>query len=713
MNPLKDLHPVVRGFLVSLVAGLVGYLTILGILHLLGENHSNLEVLQFLTMSVVAWAIWALTKDLDIKVFYLLGIIAILFVSFYVVDFYIWNLITFSMLVLISMKLSLKVYGYNLYGIIASLLQVMIIVGASFILVMDSISYSIDEGFMILAAILFAIQGCTLALQVLYLESRGSVSQKLALGVLLRSSTMIVLTAVFTILLFVGTYWNSLGLLDTGYDVSHTDDDKYFQNIEFTPDSKAQPIPSERTYQKDDLIEHLIKRYESQEDPEETFDDLGMLYMLTGEEQYLDTFKEMILDDAEQGKFLDAGGSIKAWQHHVSNRLYFYIRINQMDPDAFNQDERDLITQWITNVNEYSYEVTLADVSYAVLFKQPPIGLYYNQDIGFGMLALMNGVYDLHGYETELIKENNRYIEEYASGWGKTWKNTDDGIVYHHTVWMQNAYLLYEFADVGTPEVARLGFEWMAYLSPVTGGIHPLYNTYDGHSGLETMVIGTYMFEDAGYRYLVDRYLEYDIANDESSDSYIGMDLWTDAVLADVPDMDSVVIYSPVGTNYDPKEIQPDKLVLRELIDGEELVIIVNLRSSGWHRYNGSGSVVSVVYGGRVLLEDNMMTERYYDWIPDGKAAHRDLKITNSELSIYQQRSNGKEQMLYQMTSFDENLGYSNNDNFIYSYETGDSEATVFVADGVELKISIKDSVLKIDYHDNDRVVKPILEERL
>ena len=87
--------------------------------------------------------------------------------------------------------------------------------------------------------------------------------------------------------------------------------------------------------------------------------------------------------------------------------------------------------------------------------------------------------------------------------------------------------------------------------------------------------------------------------------SYIGIDLWRDDVPSRQPEHRSVLIKGTTGTNRQVKELRPDKLALRKIVGNKELFILINLRSAGWHRYNGAGSIILAQHGGAVMLKDH------------------------------------------------------------------------------------------------------------
>ncbi|MDY6951494.1 MAG: hypothetical protein SWE60_08280, partial [Thermodesulfobacteriota bacterium] len=331
------------------------------------------------------------------------------------------------------------------------------------------------------------------------------------------------------------------------------------------------------------------------------------------------------------------------------------------------------------------------------LFKQKPLGLYYNQDIGFAMVAVLSKI--LEPRNKALVERNRKVLSEHAAGWVNNFRNTDDGIVYHQDVWIQNAYLLYKYAASGTLDNAKLSIDWIKYQSPYQTGVHPAYNNYSDNPApaLGPLLIGMALTGDPTYRYLADNYLQHMIEHSCYPLSYIGIDLWRDDLPSRQPEHQSMKITGTTGTDHQVKELRPDKLALRKIVDNKELFILINLRSAGWHRYNGAGSVIVVQYGGAVILKDRYEKKKHM-WLPKAKRVHSDKKITSGELNIVQKESSGIERLFLYLYSFDSNLKYANFGPFINDLVIDQHKARVQLDADSYLSIQVEDNRLVIDY---------------
>ena len=132
------------------------------------------------------------------------------------------------------------------------------------------------------------------------------------------------------------------------------------------------------------------------------------------------------------------------------------------------------------------------------------------------------------------------------------------------------------------------------------------------------------------------------------------------------------------------------------------------MRSSDWHRYNGSGSVVSVQMGDTVFLKDNYLIKKNR-WLPRAKQLHRDKKIGAGELNIWQKKAHGMEQLFFSLLSFDSHLEFSNYPNFIEHFEITPGRVEVKLDDETFLRISEKNNHLTIAYRHKNKT-RPILD---
>jgi len=549
------------------------------------------------------------------------------------------------------------------------------------------ISFSSDEGFMILQFALFIIYATFTFAQFTLLHrirpfGPPQVHHTPLVGLVKIGTLLLVVSA-----LFWGSYWNSLNLFSRDISMEDLNESAVFSELDFDPSVARY---DHRRLSKQDLIDFLLTQKGG-------IGRAGSLFCLTQDHAWGSSFKKQLMGEAKRGKFLNAGGSVKFWQFNVTERAYFYDRIRAIDDSIFSKQDSEIIEGWFERINLYAYKITLADVAYALLFKQKPLGFYYNQDIGFAMLAVLSNI--LETRNRVLVERNQRILSEHKAGWANNFRNTDDGIVYHHDVWVQNAYLLYEYAQCGNLENAKLSVDWIKHQSPYQTGVHPAYNNHSANPApaLGPLLIGIALTNDPTYRYLADNYLRYMIENNCYPASYIGIDLWRDDVPSRQPEHRSVLIKGTTGTNRQVKELRPDKLALRKIVGNKELFILINLRSAGWHRYNGAGSIILAQHGGAVMLKDHYEGKKH-NWLPKAKRVHSDKKITSRELNIVQKESSGIERLFFHLCSFDSNLEYSNFGPFINELVINQNKASVQLDTDSELSMKIEDSRLLIDY---------------
>lgn len=561
-----------------------------------------------------------------------------------------------------------------------------------FLIFLYKIDFSIDEGFLLLYVLLYALFIFFIYLSLFisdcaYRPKIDALSTKFFSYI----KAIIVFFGLWIILFSLG-YWHSMGLFGQSLAMDKFNTDIAFKTIDRWDEGES-TIFEHKYLKKEDFIKYLSGV------ENKNIGASGCLFLLSDNMEWGEKFKNELLAEAEARKFLDAGGSVKAWQYYVSERIYFYKKIIEKNPELFSLAENNIILSWLKDINEYSYKITLADYSYAYLFKQEPVGLYYNQEIGFGMLALF---YDLfRDTNPALALKNKQYLDKYTVGWKNNFRNTDDGISYHQNVWIQNAYFLHKYAQIGSLNNAKLSFDWVVNQTPIQSGTHPNYNSLSKDSSINSMLIAASLLNDGKYKYLAENMILNDMSKNIAPSSYIGLDLWDDNVISTQPEIKSYYISGPSGTNAKPKEIKPDKLVLRKIINNKELFILINLRSSGWHRYNGSGSVIMAKYGDKILLQDDII-EKNHAWLPKGKAQHRDKKITNKEIGIWQPESRGMEKLFYYLFSFDDTLKYKNYDKFIYKLEITPDNVKINLDKKNYLFIKIIDNQLKIYYNNEN-----------
>ncbi|MDY6986974.1 MAG: hypothetical protein SWQ30_02860 [Thermodesulfobacteriota bacterium] len=674
--------PLLRQLVITLVLATTCFFTVKFILYLLNEDYGNLSLpmtASIFFLNFIFAFVLSLKKDsnkLELGLYFILSLLLSFFAQTLLLIIPLLALFSLTCFLLAGNRSTVLHYtcylSFHLFYLVAF---------------WTKISFSADEGFMILQFGLFIIYATfTFAQLALLRRIRPFAPAQV------HDSPFVGLMKIGTLLLFVSalfwiSYWNCLNLFSQDISAEDLAESAVFSKLDFDA-GLAQY--DHRRLSKQDLIDFLLTQ-------EGGIGRAGSLFCLTQDHAWGSTFKKQLIREAKRGEFLTAGGSVKFWQFKVTERAYFYDRIKTIDDAIFSKQDCEIIEGWFEKINHYAYKITLADVAYAALFKQKPIGLYYNQDIGFAMLAVLSKI--LVARDKVLVEKNQRVLNEHAAGWVNNFRNTDDGIVYHHDVWVRNAYLLYKYAKYGTVVNAKLSIDWIKHQSPYQTGVHPAYNNHSVNTApaLGPLLIGIALTNDPTYRYLADNYLKYMIENNCYSTSYIGYDLWRDDVSSKQPEHESVFIKGTTGTDRQVKALRADKLALRKIVDNKELFILINLRSAGWHRYNGAGSVIFAQHGDAVILRDHY-EQRKHEWLPKAKRVHSDKKITGRELNIVKKESSGIKRLFFHLYSFDPNLKYGNFGPFISDLIIDQHEARVQLDTDSHLSIEIEDNRLVIDY---------------
>ncbi len=518
-------------------------------------------------------------------------------------------------------------FGGILAGITISLIYLLII------------NFSIDEGYFILLTFLLALIGGIIGLFNATIfnidynldENRFLFSEK--------TPILISILLIFSILIPIITY-NYWDRMDLNNGKSIPEDDK----SNFICSDLSSRYDSMKTYHSEkDIIYFLENKTDKK------LDVFAELYLLSGNEKWAKEFKNRLIEDAQNDQFLGISGSVKAWQYEVMIRGYYYELISKANPVLFNDAENDLILNWFIKINEVAYEATWVDYIYGFLFKRFPDGLYSNQEIGNGMLSILSEV--LESKYPELSKKNKEYISKFGVGWKGNFRNPDDGIVYHHHLWIKNAYMISKFGGQENylySNNSRNSFEWIMLQWP-PNGMSPAYNVPANYTPFDIIVLGSYLFHDGRYFFLANIMLENEMENpNRFLDYFIGLEYWDDKLIPVMPEVGSCYITGTTGIAPKPGPIKPDKIVLREGWNEDSLYALLNLRFSGWHSYKATNSFISVMYGEPFVVEK--LEVKNHSWIPKGKADQRDKKIDRNELNGFQIEKTGLQKVIYQIT---------------------------------------------------------------
>ncbi|MBU4174941.1 MAG: heparinase II/III-family protein [Actinobacteria bacterium] len=508
--------------------------------------------------------------------------------------------------------------------------------------------FSIDEGYLFLYSILLCAPGIILGVVVsLFVQVRdllaGNKSRSRSPGILWPRAiflllAMVLVACVVTVYLF--SYWHTLGIGSTGEEGQ-----MFF--IEPTPlSTEASDAPTRDVYDREKIVSLL-------RDQSETIDTLTTIYILSGEEEAGRKARDILVQAAQDDKYCDLAKATKNWQYDATTFVYNYLLLNEKDPELFSESDRNQILAWFKMLNENAFVKNWGDYVYAVLFKKKPSGIYENQEIGIGLLAVLAEA--LESKYPELARKDKDYVERHGVGWTNNFRNTDDAITYHHSIWVKNAYMMYEYGcedkdNAVIRDNARNSFEWILAQWP-PNGMNPTYNSYSSYMPIDDMAIGAYLFKDGRYKWLSERMIESQIEYEGPDfDSTKGLHLWDDTITSQTPQIGSCLLFGTTGTASKPGALKPDKVVLRDGWKQDSLYSLLNLRFSGWHSYKATNSIISIMSGEPFVVEK--LEERIHSWLPTANASTRDRKIYREWLNCFQIELSGYEKLVRYLTGF-------------------------------------------------------------
>ena len=361
-------------FLVISFSGLVGSFIFFNVHTLLLKYIDEFENLQFDTLSysgffigVTIFTITKLLKKFNLKNYpkftivilftlIFLGLIGILFVvgdytilsgMFFTIFFGVFIYIgadIFSRSNLVFFNKIKSIVGAIIGGAIAGIFISMI-----FVL---NISFSIDEGFFFLTTfslILFgviiggfifmtiSIQNLISKKEINLFSNNQILSSKKKIGVLFLIGIMLFVVTTFN-------YWDTLNLNDETVLYTAENNQKIFTCGKISNQSESRPF----LYNKEILIDYLKSK------PEQNIDILFYIYYLSNNEQDASKFKELLLDEAKNKKFVGISNSVKAWQFQAMHRAYYYDLAIEKNKELFTPIETNIILDWFKEINEHA-----------------------------------------------------------------------------------------------------------------------------------------------------------------------------------------------------------------------------------------------------------------------------------------------------------------------------------------------------------------------
>ncbi|GAB4578138.1 MAG: hypothetical protein Fur0022_08710 [Anaerolineales bacterium] len=409
-----------------------------------------------------------------------------------------------------------------------------------------------------------------------------------------------------------------------------------------TPFICGEVSPSEAVYPGDAVYQQLLARVER--NPEKGVLDYALLALGTGNRTWAEEFRVSLLAEAEAGQFTRPANSVKYDQYLAGQRAYVYLTVREAFPDLFSPADQTTLETWFWAINRRAQTTEWVDVFYALALGQLPTGPYENQEIGAGLLALL---------ETgrlaapELSAQNQAYLAENPRGWLTRFRVTDDAAVYQPE-WIANAWHQAEYGPPPDPEKMRQSFDWLLRLALPDGA--PLRINHVGTAMIEKYaLLGASLLDSDEFVWLAGRAGEWLDAQERFSAVVPGMDL-APTQTGISPTVGSCLLYGDSGLPTQVGPLAPDKLVFRSGWEPDDLYLLVNLRFTGWHRYKATNSVTMLYQEGALVFED--LSGGTSRWLPKGRSQFRDRRIPRENLNGLLIPRTGMSAVLYTLTGF-------------------------------------------------------------
>lgn len=381
--------------------------------------------------------------------------------------------------------------------------------------------------------------------------------------------------------------------------------------------------PPSKIYSSEEVYKKISKLIEN--NPNKQSPDYAFLALATGDDYWAQNFRESILIEATQGYFTEPANSVKYGQYLSALRAYFFPLVRNQFPELFTTKENGIIEDWFGRINQRAHEREWVDWLYAVAYQKKPEGPYENQEVGAGLLAILE-VNNLS--DSSLAQLNQNYLNQYVRGWVARFRNTDDAAVYQ-PVWLDNA-LLQSFYNLGSDNNnKRLSYDWLLYLSHPDGS--PLtYNHINSALIADTAYQSAALLEDQVALWIAGQAADYLLATNMYLSARPGLETLID-LKSKPPNFESCLIFGDSGLPNQIGPISPDKIVLRDSWDNNATYLLANLRFTGWHRYKATNTITNIYQSGSIIVE-----KMFYDQLrglPIGRSIFRDKRIPRENLN--------------------------------------------------------------------------------
>jgi len=402
----------------------------------------------------------------------------------------------------------------------------------------------------------------------------------------------------------------------------------------------GQVAPDPQAFDGKEIFRRLLARVAA--NPNKGAPEYGMLALATGENHWAQSFRESLVREAGQALFTGPANSVKSSQYDAALRAYYYPRVKAAFPGLFTPAENARVQQWFESINRRAQTIEWVDLAYAAAFSKLPEGPYENQEIGAGLLALL----EAEGISAPDLSVMNRdYLNRNRRGWETRFRNTDDALVYQPE-WINNAFFQFLYTNQIKPGNVRLSFEWLL-LQSLPDGSRLRYNHPVAVSLASVAYLGAHLQNDPRYVWLSGRAL----AALESQGGYLfaqpGIESAVDLV-GYSPTQGSCLIYGDSGLPNQVGPLAPDKIVFRDGWSAEDTYLLLNLRFTGWHRYKATNTV-TLLYQSAPLVTEELDSESFA-WLPEGRSLFRDKRIPREHLNGLLIERVGVGAILYQLT---------------------------------------------------------------
>jgi len=395
-----------------------------------------------------------------------------------------------------------------------------------------------------------------------------------------------------------------------------------------------------QTYNGEEVFQNLLALIG--ENPQKSVPEYGMLALGSGEPFWIGEFRVRLLEEMQNGRFTAPSNSVKYSQFEAALRVYYYSRIQREYPELFSQAENQNLRAWFAAINRRAWSVEWTDWLYALAFKQLPVGIFLNQEIGSGLLALLE-LEDLA--DAQLSAKNRAYLNAQPQGWQTHFRNTDDAIDYQQE-WIYNALFQSRLSGQFPQEVVQRSFDWLGLQALPDGSSlrinHPVPLVQTGIAYL-----GASLLQDPQLLWISGRSLDYFSAISGQQTAVPGLDDALD-LTGQSPQAGSCLLYGDSGLPTRRGPLAPDKIVFRDGWSKDSAYLLVNLRFSGWHRYKGSGTITQIYQEGQLAGEQ--VDGQVLDWLPAGRSQFRDKRIPRENLNGLLIERSGLSAVLHTLT---------------------------------------------------------------